>query len=145
MPQYVDYDATSLYIDPIGLAESAKRLMDHAKEVADTITAINHTLSGLALSWAGKTQEEAEKMNSHWTATMRGLFGTEDAPQSGVLNVMAAGTSAVAMANGHTELVIADMFVKFLGGIQKPGDGKTSDSPPKDQTNLDDTAITADW
>ncbi|WP_329366229.1 hypothetical protein [Streptomyces sp. NBC_01483] len=145
MPQYVDYDGASLYIDPIGLSQSAKRLIAHAKEVAETITAINHTLSALALSWAGKTQEEAEKMNGAWTATMRGLFGTEDVPQSGVLNVMAAGTEAVAMVNGQTELAIADMFVKFLGEIQKPSSGTPSDKPPEDHTTIDNSAIIAHW
>jgi hypothetical protein len=103
-------------------------------------------LSGLALGWAGKTQEEVDKMNNRWTSTMRGLFGTEDSPQSGVLNVMAAGVMAVAAGNAQTEVALADMFRKFLEGVDSPGDGGgTPGSAPEDLTNLDNTAITADW
>ncbi|WP_406175081.1 WXG100 family type VII secretion target [Streptomyces sp. NBC_00996] len=146
MPELVDYDVSSLYIDPTGLSDSSKKLLAHAKEVADTITSINNTLSGLALGWAGKTQEEADKMNNQWTATMRGLFGTEDAPESGVLNVMALGVVSVAAGNAHTEVSLAEMFQKFLQGVDSPGNGDgTPGSAPEDMTNIDTTAITADW
>jgi hypothetical protein len=144
MPELVDYDTSSLYIDPTGLSGSAKKLVAHAKEVADSITAINHTLSGLALGWAGKTQEEVDKMNNQWTSTMRGLFGTEGSPENGVLNVMAAGVMAVAVGNAHAEVALAEMFQKFLHGIGS-SDGGLPGSTPHDLTNLDDTAITADW
>ncbi|MFK4222301.1 hypothetical protein [Streptomyces sp. NPDC019890] len=146
MPELADYDVSSLYIDPTGLSDSSQKLLAHAKEVADTIGAINSTLSGLALGWAGKTQEEVDRMNNQWTSTMRGLFGTEDAPESGVLNVMAAGVMAVAAGNAQTEVALAEMFQKFLQDVDSPGDGgATPGSAPQDMMNFDVTAVSADW
>ncbi|MFI5798080.1 WXG100 family type VII secretion target [Streptomyces sp. NPDC051677] len=144
MPDLADYDLSSLYIDPTGLSDSAKNLLAHAKEVADGITAINNTLKGLALGWAGRTQEEVDKMNNQWTSTMRGLFGTEDAPESGVLNVMAAGVMAVAAGNAQTEVALAEMFQNFLKGLSSSG-GDLPGSSPQDQTNPDQTAVSTDW
>ncbi|MEU5095086.1 hypothetical protein [Streptomyces sp. NPDC020996] len=119
MPGLADHDLSSLSIDPTGLSDSARKLLTHAKEVADTITAINNTPAGLALGWAGRTQEEMDRMNNQWTSTMRGLFGTKN----------------------------AEMFQKFLPGLNSSG-GSTPDSLPRDRTNVclvDLTAITADW
>lgn len=146
MPELADYDVSSLYIDPTGLSDSSQKLLAHAKEVADTIGAINSTLSGLALGWAGRTQEEVDRMNNQWTSTMRGLFGTEDAPESGVLNVMAAGVMAVAAGNAQTEVALAEMFRQFLQGVDSPGDGgATPGSAPQDMTDYNLTAVSADW
>lgn len=141
-----DYDSVSLYIDPTGLGGSADRLRSLAQEVADSITSIQHTLEGLALGWAGKTQEEAQAMNQRWTAVMRELFGSEGDAGSGVLNVVASGTAAVAMGSAHIEVEIADMFRRFSESLAAPGDGSgTPTSPPSDRTDTTITAITADW
>ncbi|MDH2393567.1 hypothetical protein QCN29_33355 [Streptomyces sp. HNM0663] len=146
MPELADYDVSSLYIDPTGLSDSSQRLLAHAKEVADAIGAINTTLSGLALGWAGRTQLEVDTMNNQWTSTMHGLFGTEDSPESGVLNVMAAGVMAVAAGNAQSEVALTEMFQKFLLGVDSPGDGGgTPGSAPEDMMDFDTTAISADW
>ncbi|QIQ03514.1 hypothetical protein [Streptomyces liangshanensis] len=140
-----NYDASSLYIDPQSIVTSARLLTTYAQDVADAITRINTTLGDLALGWAGETQQEVDLMNQRWTTVMRGLFGTEDSPESGVLNVMAAGAEAVAAGNAQTEVALRDMFKQFGSAIDAPQGSGTPGSAPADRTDLDYTAITADW
>jgi len=148
MAQKADYDTSSIYVEPDELRSIADRLDSAASDVADAVGRINDQTSGLALGWSGKTQQEAEDFSNQWTRVMKGLFGTEEHPEDGVLNVLVGGLRGAGAGYAKTEHALADMFREFKKHLNS-GDGgsggKAPEKAPDDILDTNQTAITEDW
>lgn len=125
-----DYElsTTKLVIDPATLETLATvGLKNTAEHFAGRIKAVGDIWDGLALSWNGKTQAEADDFNNRWRGSMHTLFGTaddEDDPGllGQVINVvyLAAGNFA------NAESSIADAFQKMADGLGGDSGGSSS-------------------
>jgi uncharacterized protein YukE len=139
-----DYDSASLYVDTETILESANALMGQAQEVVDDLTNIGNQLSGLALSWAGQTSEDVQQINDSWTSVMTQMFGTQDSPQSGCINVIVAGLRQVGAGYSVVEWQLASMWQQFYSQLTSDatGSGGLPTSPPQNITDSSSTAVT---
>src|ERR1700722_1979638 len=65
-------------------------------DIAGSVSVISQAMSELRLSWVGQSSVEATSFTDSWNLVMEQLFGTEVAPQMGLMNkflgaVLAAG------------------------------------------------------
>jgi uncharacterized protein YukE len=121
-----DYDQGDavLKIDPDSLHQSGQDLKSLSDQVADHIKHINDTVFGLELLWAGKTAGEAQDFLDQWNGVMTKMYGSANNPEDGVLNVMAGGVEAAAVAHGNVNFQIYSSFVNFqaaLNGVSGGG------------------------
>ncbi|MFF4652823.1 WXG100 family type VII secretion target [Streptomyces sp. NPDC001380] len=123
-----DYDSATLNIDPAALDTAAQKLIEHAGNIVGSLNRISSSFAELQFQWAGDTAEQVQALNSWWDSVMRDLFGTEENPDQGVLNVMAAGVKAAAVGFSQTEVEIQQMFVKFAEGLAAAGQEPTPDT-----------------
>ncbi|TKA02073.1 WXG100 family type VII secretion target [Actinacidiphila oryziradicis] len=139
-----DYDSASLSVDPQTINTFVNALKAQAQDVADTLISINGTLSGLALGWAGDTADEVQVFNDSWTNTMTSMFGTQDDPSKGVLNVIIGGLQEVAVGYSWTELQLAGMWQQFYTQLSSAASGSaaTPTSTPPNVGNTNYTAVT---
>jgi uncharacterized protein YukE len=147
-PFYVNrYDNTILYVDPDGLKRQADSLLSLVQSVNGSLSTIQGVLEGLQFNWAGQTAAEVADFNGWWSSVMRQLFGTEDDPEAGVLQVIASGLMGVAGNFAEVEQELAKNFRAFGAGLESGGDGtaETPTTAPEDVDDLTYTAITEVW
>lgn len=156
MVKKVDYDTSSIYVEPNELTSIADRLDSAASEVADTIKRINDQTSSLGLGWSGRTQQEAEDFSNQWARVMKDLLGTEDHPEDGVLGALIGGLRGAGGGYSKTEHALVDMFNDMKKHMNSGGgndggkddsddNGKAPKDAPKDITDTKKTAITEKW
>ena len=146
MPQInADYDAANLYIDPDGLKGRADALLALGKDVVDSLVNIENTLSSLQLGWAGQTAEEAKDFGDRWETVMKELFGSNDHPETGVLNGVVDGLLITRADFSLAENALVQFFQKFGETLAGGGQSTTPTSPPPSITDLNLTAITETW
>ncbi|MFI8527551.1 WXG100 family type VII secretion target [Promicromonospora sukumoe] len=143
----VDYDAVeSFSVDPNGLVASARKIKDHTETIIDSLLSIENTLDQLSLGWAGRTADEARDFGRRWQAISWDLFGTEEAPERGVLAVIASGVGTVGDLFAKTEHSLVEFFDTFGQGLVGGGaEGESSFGPRDDITDIRTTAVTQDW
>ncbi|MGW7572111.1 WXG100 family type VII secretion target [Streptomyces tendae] len=148
MAESVDYNISTISLDPREIDGIAKALIAHANSVADTLEAIGNVAFELRLGWAGETAKEAKAFQDRWNAVMQQLFGSKKHPDSGVLNVMAGAVKKVAIGYSNTEMELEKAFRDFSNSLAGGGSGETPDKAPNDvPTGLDprDSAILEDF
>lgn len=133
MPVTADYDVSTLRVRPQDLSQASDRLMALAGEMADEIEGITAAVSGLVLSWVGRSAKEAQEFNASWKHVMVQMFGTKDGP-AGVLPAMAGGLLGTAVAYSHTEVALEAAFLRFSTGL---ADSSDSGGTPTDHTGSD--------
>ncbi|MCP2263284.1 WXG100 family type VII secretion target [Promicromonospora thailandica] len=143
----VDYDAVeSFSVDPNGLVASARKIREHTETIIDSLLTIENTLDQLSLGWAGSSADEARDFGQRWQAISWDLFGTEQAPERGVLAVIASGVATVGDLFARTETSLVEFFETFGQGLVGGGsEGETSFGPREDITDVRTTAVTQDW
>lgn len=140
----MDYDSVGdFYVYPADIKNDGDTLEHLANTVVQSLTNISNTLNDLKLGWAGKTSQEAQEFGDRWLRVANELFGTDDHPEYGVINVILNGV-----------LDVADMFAKTEGGIMAYFDAfkqalDTSHSGgPSQHSNIVDpdvSAVTEQW
>ncbi|GAB2836850.1 hypothetical protein GCM10027176_46540 [Actinoallomurus bryophytorum] len=141
----IDYDAAILYVDPDGIKARADDLETLAKDVVDSLEHIETTLSALQLGWAGKTADEAKDFGDRWELVMKELFGSNDHPETGVLNAIVNGLLTTRGDFAKAEDALVQFFQQFGDHLAAGGDSSTPTSAPPSITDLNLTAITETW
>jgi len=143
-----DYDAATLSVDPETMNNYINVLTSQAEDVGNLLESVNSTLSALQLGWAGTTADEVQQINDSWTTVMTELFGTQDNPQEGVINVILGGLLQVAAGYSQTEQALAQMWQQFynqlLSASQSPP-ASTPSSAPANINNPNDSAVIEDF
>ncbi|MGY5029899.1 hypothetical protein ACWC9U_02725 [Streptomyces sp. 900116325] len=130
MPESVDYDISSIKIDPQALGAEGGSLMSFANEIGEAIVRINNTAAALKLGWVAPSADEAHEFGERWTRVMRQMFGEKDG-QIGVLPALAGGILGTAVGFSHLELELESAFVNFSNELAVPSGGDTG---PSDHT-----------
>ena len=108
-----NYDTVRLNVNPQHLHDSAGQLEANVAEINDALGDVITSLGDLKLSWTGPASDSASDFNQRWGAAMTTLFGTQDDPSQGVLNVMTDGLLGAAQNYGSNEYQIKQMYQKF--------------------------------
>ncbi|WP_438306684.1 hypothetical protein ACSHXN_44570 (plasmid) [Streptomyces sp. HUAS TT11] len=134
MPDSVDYDISSIKIDPQALGtEGEKKLIPLANEIGEAVERINNTAAALKLGWVAPSAEEAHAFGERWTRVMKQMFGEKDGP-IGVLPALAGGILGTAIGFSHLELELEKVFGDFSNELAVPSGGDTG---PSDHTGPD--------
>jgi hypothetical protein len=143
----VDYDGVETFsVDPNGLVASARRIRDHTETIIDSLVRIENTLDQLSLGWAGRTADEVRDFGHRWQNVSWDLFGTEQAPERGVLAVIAGGVATVGNLFARTESSLVQFFETFGQGlVGGSAEGESTFGPREDITDIRTTAVTQDW
>src|SRR3954447_8452951 len=137
-----DYDNVLTFIvSPNDIVAQAKKIESDSQAIVDSLNVIVHTLQSLNLGWAGKTAQEAKDFGDRWTAVAEELFGTDDHPENGALNIVLAGVGIVASLFAGAEQGLKDFFVNMTMALAAPGDS----GPPTSITDVTTTAVTETW
>lgn len=140
-----DYDSSLIQVNPDGLNMKAKTLESLAQDVQTSLVNIEHALASLQLGWAGKTASEAKDFQGRWDTAMRELFGSDDHPETGVLNAIVDGVLTVQANFAIAETALVSFFNEFGQGLSGGGDTPTPTSPPPNIDDVQITAITEIW
>jgi uncharacterized protein YukE len=131
-----DYDSASLYIDTQTVLDCYNSLKSQTQDMVDDLTSINNQLSALALTWAGQTAQDVQQINDSWTNSMKSLFGTQDDPQSGCLNVILAGLFAIGGGYSVVEDQLQQTWKQFYDQLVAASSSTSSDTSTHPQTPL---------
>ncbi|GAA4620328.1 hypothetical protein GCM10023196_003880 [Actinoallomurus vinaceus] len=146
----VDYDSvTTFYVNPHNnvpgdLVSHTNNIVASNQNIVDALSTINKTLSDLNLGWAGKTSQEAKDFGDRWNAVMKELFGTEDEPSIGALNLIATGLYTAAGTFAQAEHALMDFFGNFVNALWS-STGGGSGGAPQSITDATMTAVTETW
>jgi hypothetical protein len=144
MPITVDYDHVGdFYVYPAEIKNDGNTLESLAKTVAQSLTNISNTLNDLKLGWAGKTAEEAQEFGDRWLRVATELFGTDDHPEYGVLNVIVNGVLDVGDMFAQIEGGIMGYFDDFKKSLDASGSGGSSSHSNINDPNV--TAVSEQW
>jgi hypothetical protein len=122
-----NYDAVTLAVEPGPLMMGALMVQDAVQDVGNALTAIDNTLNGLQLGWDGTTAAEAQDFNTQWQAAMRGLFGTDQDPKSGVMNQVIIALMTAVGDSSNAENSIVQMMAALQAALTA---GALSNSSP---------------
>jgi hypothetical protein len=138
-----DYDSVQVFlVSPNDILAHARNIEADSKSIATSLGTIADTLGELNLGWAGKTAEEAKDFGNRWTAVGKELFGTDDHPENGALNIVVDGVYIVASLFAGSEQALKDFFTNMTTALAEPGGG---DSGHTSITDVTTTAITETW
>jgi hypothetical protein len=124
-----DYDSASLYVDTQTILECYNSLKSQTQDMIDDLTSVQNQLNALALTWAGQTAEDVQQINDGWTSAMKSLFGTEDDPKSGCLNVILAGLFAIAGGYSVVEDQLQQTWKQFYDQLVAASANPSGDVP----------------
>ena len=124
-----NYDASSISVDPGTLGSIAQTIQGLVTDIADDLSAINSTLTGLNLSWVGTAANAASDFNTSWTNAVQELFGPAGDPSSGALNTLVGGLMSAAQNYSANEDAVVTMFNTFASGFSTPS-STPNGSPP---------------
>lgn len=108
-----DYDAVTMTVAPVDLITAGQQITAAVTEIVDCLNAIDNTLDGLQLGWAGSTAAEAKDFGDQWSAAMIQMFGTKAAPGEGVMNVVIFALMSAGNNYDAAEDAICQMFNGF--------------------------------
>jgi hypothetical protein len=137
-----DYDSVQTFIvSPNDIVARAANIESDSQSIVDSLTAIVHALESLNLGWAGKTAQEAKDFGNRWTAVAKELFGTDDHPEDGALNIVVEGVYIVASLFAGAEQALKDFFTAMTAALAD----KSDPVPPKSIFDETTTAVTEIW
>lgn len=113
------YDEVKIHVDTGGLAYAADQIRTAAETIADNLSTINKTLSGLALNWSGDSASQAQQFNDDWNRAVQMLFGVVDSQgnvllDDGAISVLTEGLDKAVSNYRSGEQAVAAMFNAFL-------------------------------
>ncbi|MEU2288327.1 hypothetical protein ABZ614_41630 [Streptomyces sp. NPDC013178] len=120
MPNYGDYDAAVIQINPELLNADGQKMLALGKEIANSVVRIAKTLKDLQLNWVATSQEEADAFNDQWNSVMLSMFGNEETKELGALPAMAAGVIAGAVGFSNGENLLWSIWNQFHTDISIP-------------------------
>jgi uncharacterized protein YukE len=138
-----NWNASTVDVDPMVLHDSAATMTTAAQGILNDLTDIITALNSLKVSWVGDSADAATAATDRWNNTMTLLYGTEDDPSTGILNILTGGLASDAVNYSQCEQQVYDMFNTFestLVAATKGGDGSDNgdgkdDPPPTDITD----------
>ncbi|MDN3357277.1 hypothetical protein [Actinomadura sp. DC4] len=139
-----DYDSVQTFIvSPRDILVHARNIESDSQVIADSLGVIVDALQSLNLGWAGKTAQEANDFGDRWTAVAKELFGTDDHPEDGALNIVLDGVYIVASLFAGAEQGLKDFFTDMTTALA--GDGGGDSGHPASITDVTTTAVTETW
>jgi hypothetical protein len=84
-----------------------------------------------------------QHVNDNWTSVMTDLFGTQDNPQLGVVNVILGGLQQVCVGYSHTELQLVGVWQRFYDQLSKAAASTSTGVPTSAPPNVIDPASSA--
>jgi hypothetical protein len=135
VPSNYDDSGIKISVDPNSLYQYAiSDIPKHIQAIADSINRIdqvwNH-LNDAKVGWVGRSASEAQAFNSKWARAIRGLFGTDADPNSGVLPKIALAVATASMNYAMAEDTIITNLQQYIDGLNTPPGGPdTVNSPP---------------
>jgi len=81
---------------------------------------IINSLNSLKLTWTGDSASTATDYQQRWDAALTLLYGTQDDPATGALNVLAGGVAQAASNYSQNEAGVTAMFDTFEANLLKP-------------------------
>ncbi|MEV5753695.1 WXG100 family type VII secretion target [Actinoallomurus sp. NPDC052308] len=117
-PTLPNYNSSSIDVDPWVINSASSTVNDAVKSISEHMTAINNALNELRLSWVGDSSDEADKFNNDWNDVAQKLYGTEAAPELGVLNKITNGLATAAVAYSHGERTVSNTFAAFQAALE---------------------------
>ncbi|MGW1045347.1 WXG100 family type VII secretion target [Streptomyces sp. NPDC002547] len=123
MPESVDYDVSSIRIDPQALGEAGRNLISLANEMGSSIKRIYDTIADLKLAWVAESADEAQAFSERWSRVMVNMFGEEDGA-TGALPALAGGILATAIGFSQADELLEQAFISLSNELAVPsGDG----------------------
>lgn len=116
-PIPANYDSTSMSVDPGGLNSCSDAIGTQVQDIANYLGNINSALSNLTLSWVGQASGAASTYNAEWGKAVQALFGTQQDPSTGALNVLMSGLSSAAQNYSASEAAITKMFNSYASAF----------------------------
>jgi len=136
-----NWNSSTVDVDPMVLHDSAATMTTAAQGILNDLTDIITALNSLKVSWVGDSADAATAATDRWNNMMTLLYGTEDDPSTGILNILTAGLATDAVNYSQCEEQVYTMFNSFESSLAAVtnsgdggGDGKTdgTDDEPKD-------------
>lgn len=122
-----NYDDASIVIrvDPVNMAQIARgEIIGRGETIAGCIDTIHRVWDGLSVGWVGETADQARQFSADWSGAIQQLFGTRDAPDSGVLTHIVRGVVIAAVNYDQAELAVTDMFSQLSAALGTNGGGE---------------------
>lgn len=112
------YDAVKIRVDTGELAYALDQIRTAAETIADNLSTINKTLSGLALNWTGDSASRAQQYNDEWNSVVQMLFGVVDSQgkvllDDGAISVLTEGLDKALSNYRFNEQAVVTMFNGF--------------------------------
>ena len=128
----------SVHMDEVQAA--AKAVLLQRAVIAGYLQGIEGVLGRLALAWTGGGDGAADRAQAAaraWSTVMAGLYGTENDPDAGSLNMLCGGLGKVVSNFVANEWAISQMFGQFYLGMTgaPPAAGVT---PPDSRQSVAD-------
>jgi hypothetical protein len=125
-----EYDAVSMSVEPGPISFAADGIQDSAQRIVAALNTVNKTLSGLKLSWDGKSAAEAQDFARQWQDAMTGMFGGGKDPKRGVMNQVIIALKSAAGNYSNGELGVVTMFYGLLTAIGSSAQAAGPDTAP---------------
>ena len=120
-PPLANYDDSSIEVAPAMIQLAAAVIGQNIQNIADALTQINNTLSDLALSWTGSSSALAAQYNDSWQSATTKVFGTQQDPGTGALNMLNNAVEQAVQVYTQTEENITSMFWKYADALADSG------------------------
>lgn len=125
-----NWNSSSVRVDPLVLNGSAANLKSAIQNIQDDLSAIITALNDLKISWTGDSATVAAAAAKRWTDVTTELYGTQEHPEQGILNVLSGGIASDAVNYSKCESAVYDMFNLFENSLETaPGTGAPAPAP----------------
>ena len=125
-----DDSNTPIRIDDQQLIQLAtQKIPAVGEDIAQRLESISQTLQALALTWTGQSSTLANDFNERWHKAMTDLFGTQQKPGDGVLNLIATGVKSASYNFGYAEDTVVQMFNKMADSLNSSQQGGAPSTP----------------
>jgi uncharacterized protein YukE len=125
-----NWNSSTIDVDPWVLHASAANMITAAQAILDDLGVIITALNNLKISWVGDSSDAATAATDRWNATMAQLFGTQQDPSSGILNILTGGLAYDAVNYSQCEKQVRDMFAQFESALTASSDQTSSGQTP---------------
>jgi uncharacterized protein YukE len=111
-----NWDSSTVSVDMNVMGSVAQAVLTSATNINNYLTDINNSLSGLPISWTGDSASLADDFNKRWSDAATALFGTQNDPSTGILNIITSGLAQAVKNYSGNEGAVAAMFNQFGSG-----------------------------
>ncbi len=149
-----NYDQVSMTVDMGTIYNATNTVIAMCDLISDYLNLIMNELTDLTLSWTGTSAQAATDAYNMWNNVTFILFGTQNDPGAGCLNILSGGLYAVVNDYAYNEITVGNMWTQFWDNINgDPSGSSYTDSsgqlhpitpppstspPPNNTTNVTD-------